>query len=219
MSIRVTTTGEPRALALAGLDGAAGGPVVHLGADGERADVVWREGNADGCDGPRVIAQGGAGLWRCAPWPVRDELFELAPPVERNVLVVGDEPDRSQVSEWLDRHDGRLLEADVLERGDLEKVAVVAFAQPDGWPLPAPAFAVLATRRVLVVRTPSVSFGLLPGIDHLSARTAAGVAQLAAATMLHWDAFAAVRAFGAIAAEPHRASTVYARLAHDLELD
>jgi len=217
MSIRVTTTGEPRALALAGLDGAAGGPVVHLGAGGERADVVWREGTADGCDGPRVIAQGGAGLWRCAPWPVRDELFELAPPAGRNVLAVGDEPDRSQVSEHVDQLDGRLLEADVLERGDLEEAAVVVFAQPDGRPLPAPAFAVLATRRILVVRTPSVSFGLLPGIDHLSARTAAGVAQLAAATMLHWDAFAAVRAFGTIAAQPHRASTVYARLAGDLK--
>ena len=94
MSVRVTTTGEPRALALAGLDGADGGPVVHLGAGGESADVVWREGTADGGDGPRVIAQAGAGLWRCAPWPVRDELFELAPPAERNVLVVGDESDR-----------------------------------------------------------------------------------------------------------------------------
>ena len=218
MSVRVTTTGEPRALALAGLDGAAGGPVVHLGARGENADVVWREGTADGGDPPRVIAQGGAGLWRCAPWPVRDELFELAPPVGRNVLVVGDGPDR-QVSERLDQLDGRLLEADVLERRDLEEAAVVVFAQPDGRPLPAPAFAVLATRRILVVRKPSVSFGLLPGIDHLSARTAAGLAQLAVATMLHWDAFAAVRAFGMIAAEPHRASTVYARLAHDLELD
>ena len=69
------------------------------------------------------------------------------------------------------------------------------------------------------MRKPSVSFGLLPGIDHLSARTAAGVAELAAAAVLHWDAFDAVRAFGMIAAEPHRASTVYARLTHDLELE
>lgn len=218
MSILLTTTGEPRALALAGLDGAAGGPVVHLGAGGESADVVWREGTADGGDGPRVIAQGGAALWRCAPWPVRDELFDLAPPVERNILVVGDQPDRREVLEWLDWRDGRLLEAGVLERGDLEKVAVVVFAQPDGRPLPAPAFAVLAARRILVVRNPSVSFGLLAGTDHLSARTAAGAAQLAVAAMLHPDAFGAVRQFGRIAAEPHRASIVYARLAHDLEL-
>ena len=143
-----------------------------------------------------MIAQAGAGLWRCAPWPVRDELFELAPPVERNILVVGDESDRREVSEWLDQLDGRLLEADVLERRDLEEAAVVVFAQPDGRPLPAPAFAVLAARRILVVRKPSVSFGLLPGIDHLSARTAAGAAQLAAAAVLHWEAFEAVRAFG-----------------------
>lgn len=218
MRVRLTTTGEPRALALAGLDGAAGGPVVHLGAGGDSADVVWREGAGGGGDRPRVIAQGGAGLWRCAPWPVHDELFELAPPVERNILVVGDGTDRRHVSERLDQLDGRLLEADVLERRDLEEAAVVVFAQPDGRPLPAQAFAVLATRRILVVRTPSVSFGLLSGIDHLSARTAAGAAQLAAATTLHWDAFAAVRAFGMIAAAPHRASTAYARLAHDLEL-
>ncbi len=217
MSVRLRTTGEPRALALAGLDTPAGGPVVHLGAGGESADVVWREGTADGGDRPKVIAQGGAGLWRCAPWPVRDELFELAPPVERNLLVVGEEADRTQVTERLDPLDEQLLEADVLERRGLEQAAVVVFAQSDGRPLPAPAFAVLATRRVLVVRTPSVSFGLLPGIDHLSARTAAGAGQLAAAAVLHWDAFEAVRAFGTIAAEPHRGSAVYARLAHDLE--
>ena len=217
MSAGVTTTGEPRALELAGDDG-TDGPVVHLGAGGESADVVWREGTAEGGERPRVIAQGGEGLWRCAPWPVRDDLFDIALPAERRVLVVGDEPHRREVSEWLDRFDGALLEADVLERRDLEEAAVVVFAQPDGRPLPAPAFAVLATRRILVVRKPSVSFGLLPGIDHLSARTAAGAAELAAATVLHWDSFAAVRAFGTIAAKPHRASTVYARLAHDLEL-
>jgi len=216
MTICLTTTGEPRALALAGLDGSDGGPVVHLGAGGVSADVVWREGTAQGSAGrPKVIAQAGPGLWRCAPWPVRDELFELAPPAERKVLVVGDEPDRSQVSEWLD--DDRLLEADVLDRGDLEEAAVVAFAQPDARSLPAPAFAVLAAGRVLVVRNPSVSFGLLPGIDHLAAGTAAGAGELAAAAMLHWDAFAAVREFGRLAAQPHRASTVYSRLAHDLD--
>ena len=218
MRVAVTTTGEPRAVALAGLEGATGGRVVHLGAGGEGADVVWHEGTADGGDRPRVIAQGGARLWRCAPWPVNDELFELAGPVERNVLVVGEEAHRRQVSERLDQLDGRLLEADALERRDLEEAAVVVFAQPDGRPLPAPAFAVLATRRILVVQKPSVSFGLLPGVDHLSARTAAGVAQLGAAAILHWDAFATVRAFGRIAAVPHRASTAYARLARDLEL-
>jgi hypothetical protein len=218
MSIRVTTTGEPRALALAGLDGDAGGPVIHLGAGDESADVVWREGIAEGSGGrPRVIAQGGSGLWRCAPWPVRDELFELAPPVERKILVVGDEPDRREFSGWLDQLDERLVEADLLERRDLEQAAAVVFAQPAGRPLPAPAFAVLAARRILVVRKPSVSFGLLPGVDHLSARTAAGTAHLAGSAVLHWDAFAAIREFGRIAAQPHRASTVYARVAHDLE--
>jgi hypothetical protein len=218
MSVRVTTTGEPRALELAGLDG-GGGPVVHLGEGGDGADVVWRQGTADGGGLPRAIAQAGARLWRCAPWPVRDELFELAPPAERNVLVVGDEADRRRVGEWLDQLDGCLLEADVLGRRDLERAAVVVFAQADGRPLPAPSFAVLAARRVLVVRKPSVSFGLLPGIDHLSALTAAASAQLAAAAVLHWDAFEAIRAFGRIAAEPHRASTVYARVARDLELE
>lgn len=213
------TTGEPRALALAGLDGGAGGPVVHLGEGGEGADVVWREGAAAGGGGPRVIAQAGAGLWRCAPWPVRDDLFELALPAERKVLVVGDEPDRSNVSEHLDQHDGRVLEARVLERDALEQAAVVVFAQPERRPLPAPAFAVLASQRILVVRDPSPSFGLLRGIDHLAARTAAGAGEMAAAAILHWDAFAAVRAFGTIAARPHMASTAYARLARDLQLE
>lgn len=219
MSVGVTTTGDPRALALAGVDGADGGPIVHLGPGGEGADVVWREGTARGGGGRKVIAQDGTGLWRCAPWPVRDELFELASPAARNILVVGDERDREKVHEWLDPDDGRVRDANVLERADLEDAAVVLFAQPDGRPLPGPAFAVLATRRVLVVRNPSVSFGLLPGIDHLAARTAAGAVQLAIAVLLHWDAFAGIRAYGTVAADPHRASTVYARLARDLELD
>ena len=218
MSVGVTTTGEPSALALAGVDRAEGGPVVHVGAGGEGVDVVWREGTAVGGGGSRVIAQAGTGLWRCAPWPVRDDLFELAPPAERNILVVGDEPDRRRLCEWLALDNGRLLEAYGLERGNLEEAAVVVFAQPDGQPLPAPAFAVLAAQRVLVVRNPSVSFGLLAGIDHLSALTADGAAQLAGAAVLHWDAFAPMRTFGTIAAQRHRASTVYARLAHDLEL-
>jgi hypothetical protein len=151
--------------------------------------------------------------------PVPDELFDLGPPVERNILVVGDEADRREIGEWLAPPEGRLVEADVLDPGHLEEAAVVVFAQPDGQPLPAPAMAVLAARRILVVRQPSVAFGLLPGIDHLSARTAAGAAQLATAAVLHWGAFAAVREFGRIAAEPHRASTVSARVAHDLELE
>lgn len=218
MSARVTTTGEPRALALAGLDGDGSGPVVHVGAGGEGAHVVWREGTAAGGGGSKVIAQAGTGLWRCAPWPVRDELFELAPPVGRNILVVGDKPDRDELSEWPGGDDGSLLAADVLERGDLEQAAVVLFAQPEGRPLPAAAFAVLAAKRVLVVRRPSASFGLLPGVDHLSARTAAGALQLAGAATLHWDAFAAMRVFGTVAAERHRASAVYGQLAQDLEL-
>jgi len=215
----LTTTGEPRVLELSGLGTAESRPVVHLGAGGEGADVLWRDGRAEGGRGQRVIAQEGPHLWRCAPWPVRDELFELPPPDDRNVLVVGPGSDRDQVSERLDELDGRVLEADVLERRDLEAAAVVVFAQPEGRPLPAPAFAVLAARRILVVRTPSVSFGLLPGIDHLSARTAAGAAQLAASAVLYWDAFAAIRALGLVAARPRRASTVYARLLRDLELE
>jgi hypothetical protein len=197
MTVGVTTTGEPRVLALAGHEGAGSGPVVHLGAGGEGADVVWPEGT---------------------PWPVRDELFDLAAPAERNILVVGDEPDRRDVCQWLERHAERLRQAEFLERAHLEDAAVVVFAQPEGRPLPAPAFAVLAARRILVVRRPSVSAGLLPGVDHLAAGTAAGAAQLAAGAMLHWDAFAAVREFGRIAARAHRASTVYTRLARDLEL-
>jgi hypothetical protein len=166
-----------------------------------------------------VIAQEGAGLWRRAPWPVRDDLFELALPAERNVLVVGDEVDRGKVSEHLDVLDGRVLGAGALDRDALEQAAVVVFAQSDRRPLPAPAFAVLASQRILVVRNPSASFGLLRGIDHLAARTAAGAGELAAAAILHWDSFAAVRAFGTIAARPHRASAVYARLARDLQLE
>lgn len=213
-------SGDPRALGLAGLDGSSGGAIVHLGV-GEgvnNADVVWHEGSVDAGRGARVIAQDGSGLWRRAPWPARDDLYELGAPADRSVLIVGADSERAEIREPLS-DTIEVREADVLKREHLENAAVVLFSRPAGRPLPAPAFAVLATRRILVVREPSVSFGLLAGIDHLSARTAAGAAELAAAAALHWDAFAAVRAFGRIAAEPHRASTVYARIAHDLALE
>lgn len=172
--------------------------------------------DADSANGPRVIAQDGKGLWRRAPWPVHDTLFELAAPEKRTVALVGDPADRDEVARELDLADERVVACDTLTRERLEWSAVVLFAQPPGKPLPAPAFAVLASRRILVVREPSVSFGLLAGIDHLASRTAAGAAELATAVSLHWDEFRSVRVFGRVAAEAHRATTVYARLAYDL---
>lgn len=208
-------TGEARALALAGLEADAGerDVVVRLG-DGD-GDVVWREGV--GGDGPaRVIAQGGNGIWRRAPWPARDDLFELAQAEEPKILVVGPDAELSAVVERLDRFADSVQARETLVRADLEEASVVVLAQEEGAPLPAVAPAVLAAGRVLVVRQPSVSFGLLPGIDHLSARTVAGVAELTGAAFLHWESFATVRAFGRIAAEAHRASVVYPRIAFDL---
>lgn len=209
---RIATAGDAEDLALAGNGSDEGDYVVRFGEEGQPADVVWLErAPADGFDAPRVIAPGGSGLWRRAPWPVNDDVFDLRPPGGPAVLLVGPPDAADEVAEYL----GETERAERLTRSALEQAGIVVFAQAEDDPLPAPAFAVLAARRVLVVREP-VSFGLEPGVNHLSAETAAGTSELATSAVLHWEAFHSLRTFGRIAAEPHRASSVYARLAFDL---
>jgi hypothetical protein len=88
--------GDDRALALAGPPGAepAAGPAVHLGEPSTEpapGDVVWLPGPASEppCAGVRLVATGGDALWSRAPWPARDELFDLALPTDECALVVG----------------------------------------------------------------------------------------------------------------------------------
>ena len=213
MTGTIATLGNADALALAGSGAQSGEYTVRFGAEGPDADVVWLDLAAERpVDGSRVIAQDGPGLWRRSPWPASDDLFDLHQPARATVLVVGEGPVADEVVGYLDD----AARAPRLTRPALEDAGIVLFAQEEGAPLPAPAFAVLAARRVLVVREPPVRFGLEPGVNHLAAETVAGTTELATSAVLHWDAFDALRAFGRVSAEPYRASTVYSRLAFDL---
>jgi hypothetical protein len=207
------TVGPPEALAIAGNGQGAGDYVVALGGEADGADIVWLEGVAeDELGTTRVIAQDGTGLWRRAPWPVNDELFELPVADRPAILVVGSDEESEEIVRELDNP----ARADFLTRDALEAAGIVVFAQAEAEPLPARAFAVLAARRILIMRPPRASFGLEAGINYLSAGMGAGLAELATSTALHWEAFAPVRSFARITAEAHRASAVYARLAFDL---
>jgi hypothetical protein len=202
--------GTPVDLALSGWDDApVEGPVFALGDVEADADVRFSAtGNG------RLVAPVGNGLWRRAPWPVRDWLFDLAePPAEGGgALVVG----APEVAVGL-RALGRTVEA--RERLDVEALraaAVVVLADRHG-ALPAHAMCVLAARRILVADVDDeVTFGLQPGIEFFRGASVAEAVERANTALLHADVMAPLRVLGAHAAREHRASLVYPRLAGDL---
>jgi hypothetical protein len=233
MTTPLRVLGDARSLALAGGPSASRGtaPAVHLGdpiVDPEPGDFIWCPGPAVGpTAGTRMIATGGEGLWSRAPWPARDELFELAPPAEPRALVVGpDEERRADVVEKLEARGRSVSEADLLTATDLAAASVVALTgEADAatgeapWgaaAMPAEAPAVLAARRILIAPRCAVSFGLLPGVDHLAAGTGDDVVHYADMVLTTPESFEPLRVLGAVAAERHRASLVYARLGAEL---
>jgi len=180
------------------------------------ADVNWLRGTSEGGREGRTIATAGERLWRRAPWPAADALFEWSPS-GANVAVVGD-GEAAAVVERL-REGG--VEVDSVPRlatRELEAAAVVIFAGAAGDPLPAEVPAVLAAGRILVTTPRSPDFGLRAGIDHCVGPGAGDLADLALSAARHPRAFESMRAYGRLAAERHRASRVLADLAADLEL-
>jgi hypothetical protein len=195
--------GSPEDLALSGWDAAPeDGPLFALGDVDARADVRF----ASSGDG-RLVAPAGDGLWRRAPWPAHDALFDLPPAADAGaVLVLGSDDIADRLGA---ARAGRLtLEA-------LREAAVVVLLGGDG-ALPAQAPCVLAARRVLVTDAAEATFGLQSGIEFLGAAGADGLAERANTARLHPRAMAALRAMGARAAREHRASLVYPRLIADL---
>ena len=189
--------GSPEDLALSGWDAApADGPVFALG--DALASVVDVRFAATG-DG-RLIAPGGDGLWRRAPWPVHDALFELPPPEDPGaVLVVGPAaPDYATAAPRL------TIEA-------LQTAAVVVLTEG-----PRLAMCVLAARRILITDDTGPTFGLQSGIEFLGAPTPDQAMERANTARLHPRATASLKAMGARAAREHRASLVYPRLTADL---
>jgi hypothetical protein len=205
--------GSPEDLALSGWDAAPeDGPVFALGAaEAGRADVRF----ASSGDG-RLIAPTGERLWRRAPWPANDALFEL-PPAEDSgaVLVVGSSEAADEVADRLRADGAAVATADRLTVDDLRGAAVVVLGGTGG-ALPAHAPCVLAARRVLVTDATEITFGLQSGIDFLGAQSPDAAAERANTARLHPRAMASLRAMGARAAREHRAAVVYPRLIADL---
>jgi hypothetical protein len=207
----VRIVGSEDDLALSGWAGASdGGPVVALGDAEAEADVRFA-GSGSG----RLIGPAGDGLWRRSPWPARDELFDLEPPADPSaVLVVGDA--NGGVVDGLRANGVTVAVADALTLSALRGAAIVVLLGGHG-ALPAQAPCVLAARRVLVTDATDVTFGLQAGIQFLLARHPGEAVERAGMAAAHPRATAGLRAMGAIAARPHRASIVYERLAADLQ--
>jgi hypothetical protein len=221
--IPIAVLANPGDASLAGGHG-AGGPVVALGdvSAAERPAVRWldrapRDGDYSA---ERVIAPAGDGLWRVAPWPAADELFELPAPTDGAILVTGAESDLRETI--VAGASARGVPVATVEHLDAERLstatAVVVAESPQG-ALPARAFAVLAARRLLLVPRLDRTFGLEDGLDHLEFAGPDEAVTLLDAYVRSPTAFARVLAWGRLKAEPRRASAVYARLAADLRLD
>lgn len=245
MRQRVAIVAGPQLAELVGLDGRfAGGearllqPGTDLGAFDPDVAVAlgdataegppgvplvrWLDGDPPGSatPGERLVAPGGTALWRRAPLPAADQLFELpASPSAEALLVGGDREARARLVLRLEEIGVTAQSAAALTREGLLHAGVVAFVGVPGAPLPALAPAVLAARRVLVAPRAEPVFGLLPGIDHVAYDDEDELARLVDLVTTRAEAFEGMIAMGTLAAEAHRASTVYGRLAIDIALE
>jgi hypothetical protein len=183
--------------------------------------VRWLDGPGSDPPAPgRLIAQGGHGLWRRAPWPVADDLFD-APRASPSapVLVTGPDDEVGKAAEVIEAHGPTVTTAPRLTRPALEAAVAVVVLRSRGAPPPAWLMAPLAARRVLVCVGHGADFGLQAGIDHLAVPDLGHAAALTAALAARPKAFDSLRAFGVIAALHHRASSAYARLLTDVRLE
>ena len=249
MSRSLRIVAEPAAASIAGLDGGfawgtaataepgtdpGDGLLVALGeadAGGRAADLRWLGEPASSAPSvpaaARLAAPAGDGLWSRAPWPVRDELFDLPPPRARaGLLVVTGSHDRGELLEKLAARGIAVVADAELTADALAGAAAVAFpplTEGDPVPgarqdaLPGAVFAPLAARRPLIAPRARATFGLLPAVDHLAASTDDEVVQYADALLAYPDAFALQVELGRVAAEQRRASAAYGRLVADLE--
>lgn len=219
----VTASGAANVPAAAGeaADPAAADEADVLAAAEEAVTIRWLAGASpsDAAVGERVIAQGGEGLWRRAPWPVGDDLFALAPaPSTPHVLVLGQGGSRrAAVADALAARNVSAQAIERLDRQRLETASALVWLGAPERPVPAWLMAPLAARRVLIVAGRLADFGLQPGVDHLSAFDDDEAIALAAAVAARPDTLSALLFFGRRAAEHHRASRVFTRLLGDLE--
>jgi hypothetical protein len=203
-----------------------GAPLVRM--------TLYRDpGDAGGIlvgDAERRVATAGAELWRRTPWPVNDALFAFPEPLPRDgVLVVGGDPEaRHEIVSQLGHAGAPVRDRAHLTASDLAATAIVVYApmavmpgpgQPltlRAGPLPVDALAVLAAGRLLVAGRCEPAFGLRASLDHLAAGNLDEAIRHAIVGLEHWDAFAAIRAWGTLVVQRHRSSLVLPTLAADL---
>ena len=201
-----------------------GPPVVALGefsAEGVTPAIRWldRVARADDAGAGLLVAPAGEGLWRRAPWPAADGLFDLPEAPGAPALLVGAEAGlREAVAERAAARGVALTRAERLDAAALAAASCVILAESPGGALPARAFAVLAAGRLLIVPRLDTTFGLEDGLDHLEFADPDEAVTAVEAFAADPDAFGRIRVWGRLKAEPRRASVVYGRLAEDLRL-
>jgi len=225
MSLAIELLAEPTDAELAGAPGTSGdGPLVALGdvsSDGSRVLVRWldRPARPDDGESELVIAPAGEGLWRRAPWPAADALFDLPPAPATAALLVGAERGLlDAVAERAAERGLALRQAERLDAVTLAGAGCVVMAESPGGALPARAFAVLAAGRLLITPRLETTFGLEDGLDHLEFAGPDEAVDAVRAFGADPETFGRVVSWGRLKAEPQRASVVYARLVQDLRL-
>ena len=203
--------GSDHDLALSGWEG-GDGPLVAFG--DTTADPAVRFASSGG---GRLVAPAGDGLWRRAPWPARDELFDWEPPAAGQVLVAGDRDGFGAVADELASAGAAATRQDRLTADSLRAASIVVLlAAHDA--LPDHAMCVLAAGRVLVTGPVEVAFGLQTGIEFLRAATPDEAVERVLIALRHPESLASLRTLGRLAARHHTASAVRERLAVDLAL-
>jgi hypothetical protein len=200
------------------VEGAVPEGVTFAFGDAPAEGVTIRFGTRRLALGERLVAPDGADLWRRAPWPAADELFELAlPPPDASALVVDADPARrAEVGRLLQEHGVVARLADRLRRADLEAADTVVYPDEDGFPPTLPAVA--AAGRLVVLREATPAFGWQDGIDCLVALDSDELIVLAQAAALRPVAFDPLRRMARLTARASRASDVYTRLAFDVSV-
>lgn len=243
MTTGIDLLANPADAGLAGWPGPSGdaapppAAVVALGdatSDGRRPLVRWldRPASPEDTRSELVIAPAGEGLWRRAPWPAADALFELAPaspacasPASASaasassaLLVGGERGLREALAGRAAERGIALRQADRLDAAGLAGVGCVVMAESPGGALPARGFAVLAAGRLLITPRLETTFGLEDGLDHLEFASPDEALDAVRAFGAAPATFGRVVSWGRLKAEQQRASVVYARLAEDLRL-
>lgn len=193
------------------------GEHVEPGLD-EIPAVRWIDGGSMAGAAERLIASAGDALWSRRPWPAADALFDLPPaPEPRTALLAGDRDGLKAT--LLQGAVERGLGCATVDRLTVESLrAADCVVLLDGEPgtISALAPAVLAARRILITPKAETAFGLQAPLDHLQFDAPERALNLVESVLGQPSAFERLRIWGALAAERHRASQVYAQLAIDV---